>query len=249
MAYLGNDVVTKLMKRSRLLLTTLALSILLIAGALAIYESHNRPVTAVRVGGDIRFTDRDELQVRIESKIKGSLYQIDVADVRNGALSLAWVKDASVRRVWPDALHVSVVERVPVARWGEGLIEMDATVFFPESTQAFQDLPLLEGPPGTEKRVLDRYWSLQQSLKPLNWKVRELTLSARRAWVLNVDNGIRLNLGQIVNDVNIVSLVRALQGQLGDHTNQIDQVDLRYTNGFTILWMRNLQAQSGGAQG
>ena len=238
------------MKRSRVIATVTALVALLGVSSFAIYEAHNRPIVSVRVAGDLRFTDREELQASIVDTISASLYQVDVSDVRAGALTLAWVKDASVRRVWPDALHVAVLERDPVARWHDGgLVENDATIFHPDNAHAFQHLPVLEGPDGTAPRVLDRYWVLQSALRPLGWEIRRLTLSARRAWVLDLDNGIRLNLGQAVNEQNIVNLVKTFENRLAGYTDHIDQVDLRYTNGFAIRWKRRLQTQSEGGQG
>ncbi len=44
-----------------------------------------------------------------------SISEIDLEKRREALRTVDWVKDASVRRIWPNQLHVTIEERVPVA--------------------------------------------------------------------------------------------------------------------------------------
>jgi cell division protein FtsQ len=50
-----------------------------------------------------------------ENDFGRSLYLLPVKERREALLQVAWVKDATVSRRWPNQLHVRIVEREPVA--------------------------------------------------------------------------------------------------------------------------------------
>src|SRR5271166_2350506 len=105
-----------------------------------------------------------------------SVYLIPLAARRQALLNLGWVRDATVVRVWPDHLIVSVQERKPVAfvklpaegmtRWA--LID-DAGVILDPPQKAPFHLPVLSGVPAGEsadKRVR-RVKRMQQLMRDL----------------------------------------------------------------------------------
>ena len=219
-------------------------------GVFAVYETQRRAIVSVRVGGELRYTPRVALESAVSAHATSSLYRVDVASVREAALTQAWVKDASVRRVWPDSLHIAVVEREPVARWGQsGLVEADASVFYPPALEVFADLPVLEGPEGTESEVLRRYGEIAPLLSSVSRRVVLLSLDERRAWRIELDNGIQLVLGQNQNNAALRRFVRVFYAVLQAQPSQLERVDLRYTNGFAVLWKAKPLTQSEGEQG
>jgi cell division protein FtsQ len=105
-----------------------------------------------------------------------SVYLIPLAARRQALLNIGWVRDATVVRVWPDHLIVSVQERKPVAfvklpaegmtRWG--LID-DAGVILDPPQKAPFHLPVLSGVPAGEPAG-QRAWRvkrMQQLLRDL----------------------------------------------------------------------------------
>jgi cell division protein FtsQ len=232
-------------------LVILAVLMLLTATAVfAVYESERRAIVSVRVAGELRHTSRVALETVVSAHAVSSLYRVDVASVRDAALTQAWVKDASVRRVWPDSLHIAVVEREPVARWRQsGLLEADASVFYPPSLEVFAELPMLEGPDGTESEVLHRYEEISRLVSSVSRRVAHLSLDERHAWQIELDNGILLVLGQNQNDAALRRFVSVFYAVLQADHSQLERVDLRYTNGFAVLWKTRPLAQIEGEQG
>ncbi len=233
------------MTSGRMVLLAMVSAVLLAAGGFAIYEMQSRPVRSVRIAGDLRYTSRVALEDAIFAEVAPSLYRVDVDRVREAALTLPWVKDASVRRVWPDSLHVAVIEREPVARWRAfGLLEASGFVFSPDIVEAFEHLPFLEGPKGSQAQVLDQYWALQEALRPIGWRLKRLSLNNRRAWRAELDSGVVLMLGQEQSVESVERLVRAFDGVSAARLAELDRVDLRYTNGFAVRWKRGAKARN-----
>ncbi len=224
-------------------LVALITSVLLAAAGFSVYEMQRRPVSSVRVGGELRYTPRSALEDAVATHAATSLYRVDVAAVRDAALSLPWVRDASVRRIWPDSLHIAVIEREPVARWADGgLLERSGVRFVPEASSEFASLPLLAGPRGTQVLVLERYWDVQALLRPLGWEVARLSLNARRAWRIEFGNGVSILMGQQPGLENLQRLVAALERGEPIPRSAFAQIDLRYTNGFSVRWQEGARA-------
>ncbi len=234
----------------RVVAFSLAAAVLAAALGAVVHEVRSRQVVLVKVTGHLRHTDRSALEEAVASKVSGSLYQIDVSAVREAALRLPWVRDVSVRRVWPDSLYIGVTEREPVARWKrQGLLEADAALFQPARSESLPSLPLLDGPEGTEIEVLDRYRALSEGLSPLGWRVRHLSMNARHAWRAELENGVVLLLGRSDGRDEVKRLVRAFDSVLVARPAALERIDLRYTNGFAVRWKQRPAMQAGEGQG
>ena len=104
---------------------------------------------------------------------------------RSALRKVDWVKDASVARVWPNRVYVSVSERQPVAfvplsESKFGLIDEDGVVL-PSAPDRFH-LPVLRGvsPSDTEANRRDRVhrmMRLVQELGAMSEKVSEIDIS------------------------------------------------------------------------
>ena len=225
------------MIRLRSLLVFILVSALLSVVAYALYEVESRAIVSVRVAGTLSYTSEAQLEAVVGDHLSASLYRVNVDAIRDAALSLPWVKDTSVRRVWPDSLHLAVVEREPVARWPQGgLIESAGEVFFPGSTSAFSHLPLLEGPPGTNALMLEKLRELQVRMRPAGWEITRLVLNRRGSWFAELNNQVALLLGQQPDDKIVQKFIDAFDTVLASRAVDLVQADLRYTNGFSVRW-------------
>lgn len=78
-------------------------------------------VGQVTAKGQGEVSDRDimnALRDPIDGEILGrSLMTLDVHELRSRVETLPWVKSAAVQKLWPDTVHVTIVERAPIALW------------------------------------------------------------------------------------------------------------------------------------
>ena len=147
-------------------------------------------------------------------------------------MALPWVKMVSVHRVWPDSLRVVAHERVAVARWNDaGLLDADGEYFAPVPDSFPVGLSQLEGPSGSHAIVLKKFLLLT---KTYGLPVASLRLNTRRAWAFELDSGLQVSLGRQDFENRVRYFVDAVWVRLAEHLPEIDKIDMRYTNGFTV---------------
>lgn len=197
------------------------------------------PLEVVKIQGDFRYLDKARLQDMVEPQLDGGFFTVDVARVCEVIESMPWVASATVKRIWPDRLRVRVTEQLPVARWGEnGYLNERGEPFVPEPTQVAGDLPALAGPDGHEATVLEQYRAMSRALAPTGLRVAGVTLDDRRAWRLQTDSGVALELGRADTRRRLQRFVQAWQTVFADRLEGLQRVDLRYSNGFSVRWQQ-----------
>lgn len=213
-----------------------ALAALAVAEGIVPLPEQDYPIRTLKVEGTFERVSREDVAATVAPHAERGFLESDVRAIRGALVDLPWVHAASVRRVWPDALHITLVEERALARWaGGGLVNVDGELFHPPG-DALASLPLLEGPPRSTAHVLGQYLALRQELGPLGLEIVGLSMDARRAWELELDNGIRLTLGRRDPEQQVRRFVRFYPEVMAARAADIEEVDLRYTNGFAVRW-------------
>ncbi|BBO60280.1 cell division protein FtsQ/DivIB [Mycoavidus sp. B2-EB] len=179
----------------------------------------------------------------IISQLRGNFFTLDLDAARAAFESMPWVRHASVRRIWPNRLTVTLDEYTPLGTWGnDWLVSTQGERFSANLAEAGDDLPVFNGPPGSEQQVVARYHDFKRWLVPLGSRVQEVTLSPRYAWSVELANGMSIELGREpsgdLNEDTLAQrcsrLVAAWQYLIQQWGTQIEYVDLRYPNGFAV---------------
>jgi cell division protein FtsQ len=139
-----------------------------------------------------------------------SLAWHDVGEVRERLEHVPLIKSASVRKLYPSELVITITERVPAALWqsnGEVFVTAaDGTPMDLLQDERLVDLPLVVGE-GANAR-LDEYLALIEAAGPLKERIRAGTLVAGRRWTLKIDNGLDVRLPETGVQEAIARLVR-----------------------------------------
>ncbi len=195
------------------------------------------PVKDVRIIGELHHIDSEALARVVVPVATGGFLRVDLREVRKAAMTMPWVNEAHVRRIWPDTLRVAVVEQVPVARWvGGGLGNERGVIFMPDPATYPVELPNLDGAEGSAVDMLGHLRRLNQVFAPVGLHVTALTVDARRAWTITLNNGIRLLLGARDLDNRLARFIRVYPSALASQADRILRIDLRYSNGFAVGW-------------
>lgn len=106
-------------------------------------------VNDIRVSGLRRLAPSD-IETLISGVRRASIFTVRLDDVRARLLESPWIEDASVRRVLPQAIELTVVERAPigVARFPSGLFLIDGSGAIVDRfgpTYADLNLPIVDG--------------------------------------------------------------------------------------------------------
>ena len=215
-------------------LVGIALFVFAIVGVVLIARSPFFPVTEIELTHALGKTTRAEIESAARARIRGNFFAVSPDEVRAGLEALPWVRRASVRRVWPDRLEVSLEEHVAFARWGErGLVNTYGERF---NGVTDAQLPVFFAPAGTEREMTQRYLRFAQAVTPLGAKLERVVLSERRAWQLRLDSGLQLMLGRDADgaEARLARFVEAYPATLGRIARRHEYVDLRYPNGFAL---------------
>lgn len=184
-----------------------------------------------------------QIEYATRSSLAGNFFTVNLDGVRTSFEKLPWVRKASVRRRWPNGIDVAIEEHVAVARWQNSadetrLVNHHGEVFSASLAGAQNLLPLFGGPEGSAPQLLARYYEFRDALATLQRKPQMLTLSAREAWQLRLDDGVVLDLGrdQAKHPLSerlqrFVETYSAVQARV---KTQIAVIDMRYPNGFAL---------------
>lgn len=109
-------------------------------------------VTRVSVSGAANVTDREVMMALRDpaygSVLGQSLLHVDAESARLRIEELGWVDVAAVQKLWPDTIHVSIIERSPVALWQDGteavhLIDRTGTIMGRATLTDYTNLPVV----------------------------------------------------------------------------------------------------------
>ena len=215
------------------------MGVTLVLGVQWLQDPYRFPLRVVKIDGDYRHLDQERLQQSIAPFVEGGFFSVDVASLCRAVEQLPWVYKARVARRWPDSLKVSIEEQDPVAHWGrQGYLSRQGEAFYPDAGVDLAHLPALSGPDGHELAVLEKYRRLSSTLAPLGLMVSSAHLDQRRAWHLEMDNGMRLELGRSDIWPRLHRFVRAWPIIFADRVAELQRVDLRYSNGFSVFWQQ-----------
>ena len=227
------------------LLTALLVTALLAWFGFYLLDPTTLPVRQVRIEGEFRHLSTEKLQELVRSKVRGGFFSINVKAIRDAVLTEPWVKSVSVHRAWPDGVQVFVNEQVALARWHDrGLLNRNGKLFTPDRASFPDGLPELSGPDGTHSLLVNRFLFLEQQMAGIGLAVRQLSLDERRAWSLELDNGLRVVLGRKDFEQRVRRFVEVIPARFGERLHEAAQIDMRYTNGFAVRWEEKLPENS-----
>lgn len=208
------------------------------AGAAALLlrmEPSVLPVRVVTVVGAVHRLSAPILARSVTEHLQSGFLTQDLRVLKDAVEALPWVHSATLRRVWPDRIELSVTEHQPMARWGDdGLVTAEGVVFRPEEGPLPTGLPHLMGDDAQAPQVAANFLKWRDLVEALGLKLTTLALDPRGAWTLNLANGLRLELGTERVEERLGRFIRTYP-QLAA-AGRAELVDVRYTNGLAVRW-------------
>ena len=179
--------------------------------------------------------------------VVGNFFTVDLETARTAFEKLPWVRNAAVRRQWPDGLSLTLEEHEAVARWrhasGEqGLVNRQGEVFVAELADA-AGLPRLTGPTGSAAEMLARHAEFSAALSGIGRSVVAVSLSPRRAWQLKLDDGIAIELGRDQDSQQLAMRLARFVAHYESVRTQFGKVqvaDMCYPNGLALAGLERI---------
>jgi cell division protein FtsQ len=196
----------------------------------------------------------DLIRSAIAGQLYGNFFTMNLGQARQAFETAAWVRQAQVRRVWPNMLRVTIEEQKPQGLWNENQLINTWGEVFTANRGALENeasLPQFQGPEGTGILIIQRYAELRQWFEQIGIQVRGLTLTNRYALQVTLSNGLTLELGRdpgaeapdpqagvpgaVTFGERIERFVRSWPKVMAQiPQREVTHVDLRYPDGFAL---------------
>lgn len=201
------------------------------------------PIRSIQLMGDFKHLDRRELEGDLQMYIGQGFFSLDIHRLRQSLREKSWSESVSVRRIWPDRIRVEIHEKKPVARWDENHLLSDSARIYLADSGAFAHLPLVHADNHQPAWVLDQFHRLQARFEAVDERLVSLRVDSRGAFEVELINGLQIKFGRDDIDRKIDRLANIYLQQILPRREQIDRLDLRYSNGFAVAWKKEtLQA-------
>ncbi len=182
-----------------------------------------------------------------------SLLFLDAESVRSRLLEVPMIREVAVRKFYPNALSIGIVENKPYAIWqmnGDlSVIGMDGRVIGPLDDEAFAQLPHVVGE-GAASHIGEfvELMDSQPSIKPL---VRAGIRVGDRRWTLKLNNGFDVFLPEEDADKALARFAAMVRDKklldrdiMSVDLRQPDRVTLRLTEVAANARMELLKARA-----
>jgi cell division protein FtsQ len=200
---------------------------------------------AITVQGEVAHNSAATLRANVAPQLRGNFFTVDLTATRRAFEAVPWVREATVRREFPNRLRVALQEHHPVALWGEEggsrMVNSFGELFEANAGDVESEgLPRLAGPDDQAQQVLAMFRALAPLVEPLDLAVEELQLTGRGSWRLGLDNGAQLELGrgdagEVVPRVQrFVQTLTQVASRYGRRPESLVSADLRYGDGYAL---------------
>ena len=225
-------------------LILLGAAVVLAAATKAFITVSSLPVQRISVTGTLEHTQAQAVQDMVQPCLEGGFLKADLQEMRRQLEGLPWIYEATVRRKWPNALEIHVVEELPIARWGkDGFLNHEGGVFHSEKSGDWESLPLLMGPDGSAQALVAKYQRLVDMLAPLNLRVEQLAVDERGQMEAVLAGGVQLYLGGEDFLGRMHRFVGIYRSELAARRSEVQRVDLRYENGIAVAFSEPLKEE------
>ena len=229
---------------------TLLLFVFASAGVAWVYNGmiaqERWPIRWLEIDGPFERVSAEQLRASLAPLVSGSFFTVNTGLMRQTAGKMPWVSSVSVQKNWPDTVQVTVHEFTPVVHWVDGyLLDANGQQFTVPSADEIQGLPWLEGPQSQLDLVFENWQKFDDRLVLIGQQIERLTLDARGSWSARLSDGTEVKFGKGDIFENLDMLVSTWAGLMQDQELPPISVDLRYTNGFAVLWPQNTDAIAG----
>lgn len=198
-------------------------------------------IAEITVQGELQQLSASDVSGKVSPWLDGSFLTADLDAIKAEVESLAWVKAATVRRVWPGQIVINAQEQRPVVSFNEhSYMNAEAQLFAPKAMTWPQALPALLAPSdinvAARQEMLAHMAQLQSLLGEHNLSLSALELKARGVWQLTLADGLEVALGKPPFEDKIERMAAVLNGAIPETRARMAAVDTRYPNGVAIKW-------------
>ena len=226
--------------------TLLILGVVLVLIADLLLRPGNFTIERITVVSDMPSKDHKRVQRIVWTNINGNYFTVDLGGIERALEQVPGIYHATVRRIWPDRLRVTVQPSTALAEW-QGFnqhgdpVERALINLSPDVLVAV--VPRLAGSAGRQRQVLKMYLDTAKLLHSVGLEVARLRQGENGEWRAQVqfdskrpDALIMLLLGRHHPVSRVKRFTRVFSLALSERVSELARVDLRYERGLAVSW-------------
>ncbi|MCX2721886.1 cell division protein FtsQ/DivIB [Roseibium salinum] len=191
-------------------------------------------IEAVKLSGQSEINEFQILEA-LEIHEGSSLALFDADTARERLNQMAWVKNASVMKLYPSTLQIRIEEKVPYALWQRGdlvsIVNESGEVITDQVDGRYANLLLVVNH-GAQRRAAEINTALAK-VPELRPRVRAAFLISERRWDLQLENGISVRLPAENVDAALADLVK-MDEESALLSRDIVAIDMRLADRVTV---------------
>ena len=206
--------------------------ILIVISIFSVYKLNmlNYPIDEV----DINTNDVNYNQQRIDNLISTiygkDLISLDISNIQKYIVEDIWIKDAEISKSFPSTIKIKIIQHQPFAIYNSKLMMRDGSII--KSDNISYELPVVED---NANNVSNSRRILTISTENLN----KIDLKIKRIEIFNSLVRIHTSKYTLISDrlnleLNLNRLTLSLNDLVEAFDQEINSIDMRYSNGFAI---------------
>ena len=206
--------------------------ILIVISIFSVYKLNmlNYPIDEV----DINTNDVNYNQQRIDNLISTiygkDLISLDISNIQKYIVEDIWIKDAEISKSFPSTIKIKIIQHQPFAIYNSKLMMRDGSII--KSDNISYELPVVED---NTNNVSNSRRILNISTENLN----KIDLKIKRIEIFNSLVRIHTSKYTLISDrlnleLNLNRLILSLNDLVEAFDQEINSIDMRYSNGFAI---------------
>lgn len=195
------------------------------------------PMRHLQVSAPFRFVSPLQVREAVTAHLDKGFFAVDLAAINADLEKLQWVEKAEVRKQWPDTLAVRLVEFSPLAHWNGTSLVAEQGSIFAKPPGKLPALPNFSGQDIQSDEMVVFYHAAQPMFQSVGLSIKELAVSERNSWRIVLSDGLVLQVGRNDTGTRLARFVELLPKiRREQQLKKLIHADLRYTNGFALVW-------------
>ena len=206
--------------------------ILIVTSIFTVYKLDllNYPIDEV----DINTNDINYNQQRIDNLIRTiygkDLISLDISNIQKYIVEDIWIKDAEISKSFPSTIKIKIIQHQPYAIYNSKLMMRDGSII--KSDNISYELPVIEDNTNNVSKSRRILTISTENLNKIDLKIKRIEIFNS---LVRIHTSKYILISDRINlELNLNRLALSLNDLIEAFDQEINSIDMRYSNGFAI---------------